>query len=155
MHRVIIQWAAAAGVMLALLSSRGRAAEEESIDVVVHPRVPAKSLSTSELEALFTRAQTRWSDGKPVVPLSFPTGSTLRERFDRAVLRLDPKQVARFWLDQRIRGLGQPPKQALNTAMMLKVVANLPGGIGYVPTLKSPSGVRVVARIVQGKVSSP
>ena len=138
-----------------LASDSARAAEDDVLDVIVHPSSPAMRLNGAEVEALFTRTQTRWSDGTPVVPLSFPTGTAIRDRFDQTVLRLDADDVGRFWLDRRIRGLGAPPKQVLNASLMLKVVANLPGAIGYVPLLRNRSGVKVVARIAQGKVITP
>ena len=131
------------------------AAEDETLDVIVHSTSPVVRLAAAEVEALFTRTQTRWSDGSPVVPLSFPTGTPIRDRFDRAVLRVDANEVGRFWLDRRIRGLGAPPKQVLNATLMLKVVQNLPGSIGYVPLLRNRAGVKVVARIVQGRVTPP
>ena len=138
-----------------LLGSAASAAEDETLDVIVHPNAPVSRLSAAEVEALFTRTQTRWSDGTPVVPLSFPAGTPVRDRFDRTVLRLDADAVGRFWLDRRIRGLGAPPKQVLSGALMLKVVANLPGAIGYVPVIYNRSDVKVVARIVAGKVMLP
>jgi ABC-type phosphate transport system substrate-binding protein len=131
------------------------AAAEEPLLVIVHPSSPVEKISSYEIEALFTRTQTRWSDGTPVHPFSFPAGSSAREQFDRVVLKLTGDQVGRFWLDRRIRGLGMPPKQVPTTALMLQIVANLPGSVGYVPGLRVPPGLKIVARIVQGKVVSP
>lgn len=131
------------------------ASEEEDIDVIVHPSAPITRLSSAELQAIFTRDQTRWSDGSAVVPLSLPSGTAVREQFDRAVLRLDPDQSARFWLDRRIRGAGAPPKQVPTPSLMLNVVRNLKGSIGYLPSQRGRTGVKVVARIIKGKVSAP
>ena len=141
--------------LFADLSGISRAAVEEPLLVIVHPSVPVTTLSAYELEAIFTRDQTRWSNGSVIIPFSFPAGGDVRALFDRTVLRLDPDEVGRFWLDHRIRGLGLPPKQVPNTALMLKVVANLPGSIGYIPMTRARPGVKVVARIAQGKVLSP
>jgi hypothetical protein len=132
------------------------ATNEETLLVIVHAQSPVDRVSAYEIEALFTRAQTRWDGGTAVYPFSFPAGSAPRESFDRVVLRLNPEQVGRFWLDRRIRGLGMPPKQVPNGTMMVQIVANLQGAIGYVPaTHTKPPGVKVVARIVQGKVVAP
>jgi hypothetical protein len=131
------------------------AAPEEPILVIVNASSPVDKISGYEIEALFTRSQTRWSDGTPVHPFSFPSGSPERELFDRVVLRLNADQVGRFWLDRRIRGLGMPPKQVPTPALMLQIVANLPGAVGYIPGARARPGVRIVARIVQGKVVSP
>jgi hypothetical protein len=131
------------------------AAPEEPLLVIVNATSPVMKISGYEIEALFTRTQTRWSDGTPVHPFSFPAGSPPRELFDRVVLRLNADQVGRFWLDRRIRGLGMPPKQVPTQALMLQLIANLPGAVGYVPGPRARPGVRIVARIVQGKVVSP
>lgn len=141
--------------ILAEFSATSQAAVEEPLLVIVHPSVPVSSLSAYELEAIFTRDQTRWGNGSTIIPFSFPAGGEVRDVFDRVILRLDAEEVGRFWLDRRIRGLGLPPKQVPSAALMVKVVANLPGSIGYVPTLRARSGVKVVARIAQGKVLSP
>jgi hypothetical protein len=126
-----------------------------SLDVFVHRSSTVTQLSAHELEALFTRTQTRWDDGSPVIPLSFAAGADARVLFDRVVLRLGPDEVGRFWLDRRIRGLGLPPRQVPSATLMQQVVANLPGAIGYAPSLPSRTGVKVVARIQQGKVVPP
>lgn len=145
--------------LLAALAAGGaslsRAAAELTLDVFVHSDCAAQRLNDYELEALFTRTQTRWADGKPVIPLSLTAGSEARVLFDHVVLRLGPDEVGRFWLDRRIRGLGLPPKQVPSTSLMQQVVANLPGSIGYAPSLPGRTGVRIVARIQQGRVIAP
>jgi hypothetical protein len=141
---------------LALLSPGVlRAAPEVTLEVIVNASSSVTHLSAYELEALFTRTQTRWDDGSAVIPFSFPAGSEPRVLFDRVALRLRPEEVGRFWLDHRIRGLGLPPKQVPTATLMLQVVANLPGSIGYLPATRTRTGVKVVARIQQGKVVPP
>lgn len=132
-----------------------RAAEDLALDIFVHKSCEAQRLTNLELEALFTRTQRRWDDGTAVIPLSLPAGSTPRVLFDRVVLRLGPDEVGRFWLDQRIRGRGLPPKQVPSVVLMQQVVENLPGAIGYAPTSTGRAGVKVVAKIVQGRVVAP
>ncbi len=132
-----------------------QALPDESLYVIVHAKARVNHVSGYELEALFTRAQTRWGDGTTVYPFSFPAGSGPRDMFDRTVLRLTPDQVGRFWLDRRIRGMGLPPKQVPSATMMVQIIANLPGSIGYVPATRNRTGVKVIARIVSGKVLPP
>lgn len=127
----------------------------EPLLVIVNAASPIQKLSNYELEAIFTRTQTRWSDGSPVYPFSYPAGSAERETFDRVVLRLSSEQVGRFWLDRRIRGLGLPPKQVPTPVLMVQIVANLPGAIGYFAGTRARPGVRVIARIASGKVLPP
>lgn len=142
-------------LLLMLAAPLAHAASELELAVIVHPSTRVAQLSSHELEAIFTRSQTRWDDGTPMVPLNAPPNSELRTEFDRVVLNLDPTQVGRFWLDRRIRGLGLPPKQVSDPGLTLRVVQNLRGSIGYVPASLASPVVKVVARIRQGKVVSP
>lgn len=158
MRRFTAMLSAALVCGLTWLASLDYSRAAESADpllVIVNAASPIQKLSNYELEAVFTRTQTRWSDGSPVYPFSFSAGSPERETFDRVVLRLSPEQVGRFWLDRRIRGLGLPPKQVPTAIMMLQIVANLPGSIGYFAGTRARPGVRVIARIVSGKVLPP
>ncbi len=135
--------------------SIGHADDAEDILVVVHPRARISALSAQQLEAIYTRSTTRWDDGDLIIPFNLADSSPIRHRFDRTVLRLDPQQVGRFWLDQRIRGLGAPPKQVPDMALLVKVVERLPGSIGYAPKSRIRPGVKVVARIRNGTVVAP
>jgi len=124
--------------------------------VIVHPDTQVSHMSAVELETMFTRSQTRWSNGTPIVPINTPPGSDTRVAFDRAVLRLDPDAVGRFWIDRRIRGLGLPPRHVAESGTILRVVEKLNGAIGYTPEeLVKGAKVKVVARIRQGKVLPP
>lgn len=135
-----------------VLVTMATAANAEPIDVVVRRGFAVRRMSAYEIEAVFTRTQTRWSNGSPVIPINYNAGTSVRDQFDRAVLRLSPDEVGRFWLERRIRGMGQPPKQVGDPSLMIKVIENLPGSIGYVPTSRNTGTLQVVARVVQGRV---
>jgi ABC-type phosphate transport system substrate-binding protein len=124
--------------------------------VIVNPQTRAGKMSAVEMETVFTRTQTRWDNGAPIVPINAPPGSDMRIAFDRAVLQLDPDAVGRFWIDRRIRGLGLPPRHVADPASVVRVVEKLVGAIGYTPeALVTGAKVNVVARIRQGKVLPP
>jgi hypothetical protein len=90
------------------------------------------------------------------VPINAPPGSDARIVFDRAVLRLDPDSVGRFWIDRRIRGLGLPPRHVADVGTIVRVVEKLNGAISYVTEDRIQGAkVKVVARIRQGKVLPP
>lgn len=130
-------------------------ASTEEIHVLVHPSSRVASLSGLMLEAIYTRSTTRWDDGSTIVPFNLGSTDPVRHSFDRAVLQLSPQLVGRFWLDQRIRGLGAPPKQVPDIALMVRVIERLPGSIGYAPASRAGTTAKVVARIVNGKAVSP
>jgi hypothetical protein len=123
--------------------------------VVVNRAVPVRQLSASELESIFTASRSTWPDGSSVAVFSYAPEDSTRRIFDLAVLRMSPDEVARFWLDQRIRGGPRPPRQVPDPALALRLVAKLPGTIAYVPESMVNNTVTVVARIKGGKVVPP
>ena len=123
--------------------------------VVVHPSVPAEAFDRSALSAIFSMTRRNWGGGLSAVPFNYPPENELRRTFDRVVMGLEPAEVSRFWIDQRIRGYGHPPRQISDPAMLLRLITHLKGSIGYLPAPIADKSVRVVARIRQGKVFPP
>lgn len=157
MRELITSWIAIIGLLAAGLSAPARALPSLDLAVIVNLQTRVSHMSAVEMETMFTRTQTRWSDGTPIVPINAPPGTDARIAFDHAVLRLDPDDVGRFWIDRRIRGLGLPPRHLGEPGSVLRVVEKLSGAIAYVPeSVAASSGrVKVVARIRQGKVLPP
>lgn len=123
--------------------------------VIANPAVPVKTQSASELAAIFSRATRTWKDGSAIRPLNLQAGSSERIAFDRAVLHLDPDQSAQFWVDRMVRGEEPAPKAITKADIVLRLVATLAGGIGYIPEDKVDDKVRVLAFIRDGKVVAP
>jgi hypothetical protein len=59
---------------------------------------------------------------------------------------MNPDEVARYWIDRKVRGGDPPPKHVPSVAMMAKLVERLPGTIGYLPA-SAARGLRIVARV--------
>jgi hypothetical protein len=136
------------------LASAG-AGDGESLSVVVNPNVSVASLGVAELEAIFTSSKRTWPDGSSITALGYAPDSEIRRQFDRIVLRMNPEEVARFWIDQRVRGAAPPPRQVPDPALAIRLVAKLSGCIAYGPDgLVNPT-VKVIARIKNGKVFPP
>ncbi len=117
------------------------------IAIVVHPSNDVGALGLGELEAIFTTRRLYWPNGRAIAAYNLPTKHTLRVALDRSVLRLEPDQVARFWIDRRVRGGHAPPRQAPNVDVMRRVVASLETGIGYLPTSDVTRDVKVIAEV--------
>jgi ABC-type phosphate transport system substrate-binding protein len=141
--------------LLLLLGPRSLAEEVKEIVVVVDPSNPIKSLSASELEAIFTSRRLTWSGDVAIVAFNLSPGDAVRVAFDKAVLGMNADEAGRYWVDQRIRGGPRPPRQVGDPVLMLRLVGRLRGAIGYAPIDKLIPGARVVARIRNGKVVSP
>jgi len=119
----------------------------QKIAVVVHPKNPVKSLGLDEIEAIFKALRRSFTGGKRILPFNLPPRHPLRVAFDRAALHMEPDAVARFWIDQRVRGAQHPPTQVPSSKMMLQVVLSLETSIGYVPIGEVAGGVKVVAEV--------
>lgn len=125
---------------------RGAAAAPR-LAIVVNPKNPIRSLGAGEIEAIFTTRRLDWPGGSRIVAFNFPPRHPAREEFDRRALHLEPDEVARFWIDRRVRGGHPPPRQIPDAKTMLRVVASLETAVGYVASGDTDGSVRVVAEI--------
>ncbi len=123
--------------------------------VVVHPRAPTGDLSDVELEGIFLTLRRFWRGSQTIIPFNLAPRSEPRVTFDQVVLQMDADEVARYWLDRRVRGGPPPPRQAPDPVTLARLVARLEGAIGYAPADTPLEGVRVVARVRSGKVTPP
>ena len=126
----------------------------EAIAVVVNDSAGASSLSRDELKSIFQTRTTRLPSGEKAAPVNLPQGDSVRVSFDQVVLGLEPDEVARYWVDRKIRGGNRPPKRLGSSALVLKHVERTPGAIGYVPASQA-KGAKVVAKIQGGRVVAP
>lgn len=125
------------------------------IAVIVHPDTRTGALNKGQLEAIFSSGRRAWDGGRTIVAFTYPPDNELRRHFDRVVLGLTPEEVGRFWVDQRVRGGGRPPRQVPDPAMMRRLVGQVPGSIGFVPAALIDDTVKVVARVKDGAVTPP
>lgn len=148
-------WIVVVGLIVALgVPLEAPADERLELCVIVHPDNRA-AVSAALLEDIFLRRLTQWPGGDRVIPLNAPPDSDRREVFDRAVLRMSPDEVARYWLDQRIRGAGTAPREVAEPALTVKLVAKLKAAVGYAPAHGELGGVRIVARVRDGRLILP
>jgi len=115
--------------------------------VVIVNKGNSSNPSKSDLAAMFTTRKQSWGGGKRVVPFNFPAKHSSRVAFDKAILGMDSDDVARYWIDRRIRGGNAPPKQVSNAAMIVKLVEKLDGAVAYVPKSVAGGGVRIIKTI--------
>jgi hypothetical protein len=116
-----------------LLSPSAQASESRVVlAVIVAASSPVIGLATHELRRLYLGDPVSGPRGHKIVPLSQAPRSPSRVGFDRAVLGMSPEEVTRYWIDRRIRGQSCPPKSIDSPDLLQRVVARLPGGLGYV-----------------------
>lgn len=122
-----------------------RAQAARPLLVVVGHATGLTDISTALLRRAFEGYSAEYQPGKRLLPLNHPTSSSERQRFDRVVLGLTPDEVGRFWVDQRIRGNGQPPRTLPSPELAVRVVVSFPGAITYTTAEMVKPGLNVLS----------
>jgi hypothetical protein len=139
LRRPFLQLAAASLVAPAALAQQGT-----RLVIIVTPASPLQNVDISVLTRLFGGDPVSDSDGRTLIPFNHPPRSPDRVLFDQRVLGMAPDEVAKYWIDRRIRAQPGPPRTATSLRMLLGVVAKLPGAIGYIRPEYLSSEVRAL-----------
>lgn len=83
-------------VALLLLCFTGQAKAETEFVIVVHRGNPIKSLSISEIKAIFLGKERFWPDGSPIT-LIMNKNDDIHEAFTRTMLQKSPAQLSVYW----------------------------------------------------------
>lgn len=117
--------------------------------IVVGQSAALTSISFSRLKALFLGRVISSANGR-LVPFNRVTNTPYRVLFDKIVLEMDPDEVARYWVDRKIRGETGAP-EAFETAEQLKtMLERVPNSVGYVDARDVGGPVHVIP--VDGKL---
>jgi hypothetical protein len=103
-----------------------------------------RDISLGTLRRVFRSEQVTDASGVRLVGFNHRSGSRARELFDRVVLGMDPDDVARYWVDQRIRGSAPPPRTVATVALLKEVINRYPGSIGYLALADLDASVRAL-----------
>lgn len=124
-----------------LLSVTAVYADDRSDDivVVVNAKNTTKDMSIDMLRDVYMKRRTRWSDNTPIMVFTLQPRTPCRKKFERLVLGLSSREAAEYWIARRVRGQGTPPRSLSSGFVLLSVVAQQKGAIGYVSakTLRS------------------
>ena len=100
-------------------------------DVVVHPSVRQTEISRNVLRAIFGMRLRTWSSGLPIKVFVLPDNDRQHIKFSKSILHIFPYQLRRAWDRQVFSGTGQSPQEVSSLKEMEKMIADTPGGIGY------------------------
>lgn len=139
------------GLSWSVAPATAEPSSEPPLAVVISERVDIESMSKAQLRQVFLGESVN-AGGKRLIPLNLSPKADERQTFDQKVLGMKPNEVPTFWVNRRIRGEGHPPKTIPSAETLLRLVAKLPGAIGYVPLALVGEGVRIVR--IDGKAPS-
>ena len=83
-------------------------------------------------------------DSRDFTVLNLPPGTSERIAVDLVLLGRLPRDVARYWIERKIRGQGGPPRVVASARLVTRIVARVPGTIGYVASGPLPPDVKAV-----------
>lgn len=115
-----------------------------AVELVTHAEVTESRLTTSQLRAIFSMRQTRWSDGQPIQVFVLPSDDPLHASFTRQFLKMFPYQLDAIWNRQRYSGIGSTPVIVNSATELQQLLLQTPGAIGYMPQELLSDGLKVV-----------
>jgi hypothetical protein len=139
-------------VVFVPLPHAARAQAARPLLVIVAQATGLTDISAALLRRAFQGYPAEYQPGKRLLPLNHPINSPERQRFDRVVLGLNPDEVGRFWVDQRIRSAGQPPRTLPSPELAVRVVLSFAGAITYTTADMVKPGLNVLK--IEGKAAS-
>lgn len=142
-------------LLLLLVPNVERSAKASSrvvLAVVVAQSSSVQDLKLSELRRIFSNEGDSDSSGQRYLPFNHPPHTTDRVAFDQKVLGMSADDVSQFWIERRIRGMPGPPRSVDSLSLLLRLIARLPGGIGYARPAQLTAEVRAIR--VNGKLPS-
>ena len=101
------------------------------VQTIVHSSVDLKQISKLELRRIFSRKQTIWENGLPIVVFVLPSKHELHQRFSKEILKIFPYQLDRIWNKLAFSGIGTPPIIMDSYQAMYQAIKTTPGAIGY------------------------
>jgi hypothetical protein len=121
----------------------GPAVHAGEVVLIGHSAVPR--LDRVTVERIFTGKVVEVG-GIRVTPIDLPVGDAVRNRFLARWLGKDEERYTAYWTVRRYVGKGVPPQEAASAAEVIRQVAAMPGGIGYIDEAELKAGMNVVAR---------
>lgn len=146
-RRELLKWSAAvlaAGGGLAP-ASRALAQAPDALAIVVARNSPIVELSQYELKRLYLGSLITDSSGERIIAFHQAPNSPDRQRFEERVLGMNQEELARYWIDRKIRGQGGAPKAVSPVELLQKVVSKMEHSVAYVRVANVGPDVRAIS----------
>ena len=119
-------------------------------DVVVVAGAKSSSiaLSKNQVSDLFLGKVVSLPNIRNAAPIDQPESNPLREEFYLKVANKSAAQVKAQWAKLYFTGRGVPPREAVNSDDVKRMLNSIPGAIGYIERTSLDSSVKLI-QIVQ------
>ncbi len=120
-----------------------------TLALVVSTDSKTSELSLRQLGLIFRSQPVTSPSGKRFVAFNHPPRTPDRVGFDRVVLGMTPEEVARYWIDRRIRDGARAPRTVDSVTTLKRVVQHLPSAIAYLNVDQVDGDLRILT--IDGK----
>lgn len=117
---------------------------EADVLVIVNSSNSLQSMTLDDINRIFLKKTKRFENGVNAEPIALAEGTKQRTEFNQKVLQRDEQQLKYYWSRKMFSGGDRPPPAVASESDVITVVAEKPGGIGYVTTPPKDSRVKVV-----------
>jgi len=100
--------------------------------IIANPSTSTNAVSQSEARLIFSNDIKAWKSGEQIAVITMRRTDEAYSRFTQEVLNLYPYQIERAINRKRYAGTAQSEIVAVSAEEMLKLVASIPGAIGYI-----------------------
>jgi hypothetical protein len=129
--RLLVSMVVFAAMATSTLGQSLHAGQSLPLAIIVAKASPINELSSAQLSRMFMGERVD-TGGSRFIPLNRSTATEERQQFDRVVLGKSPDEMARYWIDRKIRGQSGAPKAVEPVDVYARVIAKLDGAVGYV-----------------------
>ncbi len=146
---------ALAVILAALVSAPAARAQKAAGEVafVVNTKNPVTDVTIAQLRKIYLGDETRWAGKERITILLLPAGREERRILFDQLLKMSDDDYVRHWIGKVFQGEATSgPKTAASPASMGKLVAGLPGAIGFLGAQDAAADATLKILRVDGKV---
>lgn len=133
-----------ATVLLLLALAQTTPANAGDMVVIVSANNAVGALRADQVADIFLGQNGHFPDGNEATAIDQAIGSPLRDDFYKKVTAKTPALLKAYWTKMVFTGRGQPPREALSSAAVRKLVADNLGMIGYIDKDALDASVKTV-----------
>jgi len=137
-------WIMVVAAMFAVMSAPLRAADSPIV-LVVNDSVKIEQISIDSLRAIYSLRQLSWSDGVEVTTFVLDIDGDIHRKFCRDLLKVYPHQLKKGWDRMEYTGRARGPQVVQSEQMLLDLVQQIPGAIGYVQRVVETPNVHMIS----------
>jgi len=124
-----------------------RAAQAQTLVVIVNPTMGVQHLSRREALDIFLGRYRTFPSGASALPIDLDINSDERKQFYLVLAHKDPADMSSYWARLTFSGKISPPFAVADGHMAVDIVANNPNAIAYVDRAFVDNRVRVALEI--------